>query len=59
MDFIKVGHFGCFDAIIIMLNRGGEYALEGSIEFCRNMKNWKGLSLVMSTTIRKTKHEIP
>jgi hypothetical protein len=27
---IEVGHFGCFNASIIMQDKGGEYELEGS-----------------------------
>ena len=31
MRFIEVGHFGCFDASVIMQDRGEEFGLEGSI----------------------------
>ena len=38
-SFIQVGHFGCFDASIIMRDRVGDYSLEGNIELWGNMRN--------------------
>ena len=45
MSFIELGHFGCFDVSIIMLDAFGVYGLEGIFELWRNVRNWRFLSL--------------
>ena len=45
MSFIEVGHFGCFDASIIMQDRGGEYGLKAIFELRHNLRNWGVFSL--------------
>ena len=30
-SFIKAAHFGCFDASVIMQDKGGEYLLKGNV----------------------------
>ena len=52
MSFIEVGHFECFDASIIMRDRGEEYGWWAIFELCCNMRNqssYFGLDIVRSS----------
>ena len=42
---LKLGHFGCFDASIIMRDKVGEYGLEGNISIALQHEESEILSL--------------